>query len=147
MMGDVILIVINFVVEKLCSCFWLEVYYICRFDKNVKILVEDMKKLEVRWDDVLRFVRSEEDEGLERFSGVDVWFMVVGNIEKEVCEIFMVCISDGCLRKLVVRFCLGKKVFLMLKDVKEFMDCKLMEDVNVLVVLFVRKVVRKRDLE
>lgn len=64
MMGGVILIVIDFVVEKLCSCFFLEVYYICRFDKNLEILVKDMKILEVKWDDVLRFVRSEEDRGL-----------------------------------------------------------------------------------
>lgn len=54
---------------------------------------------------------------------------------------------DGCLRKLMVRFCFGKEVFLMLEDVEEFMGCKLIEDINVLVVLFVRKVVRERDLE
>ncbi|CAN7098307.1 unnamed protein product [Brassica rapa subsp. narinosa] len=146
-MGDVISTATNFVVEKLCSCFWLEVHHICRLDKNVKTLVEDMKKLEARRDDVLRFVRSEEDEGLERLSGVDVWLTAVGNIEKEARETLMACTSDGCSRKLVARFRLGKKVFSMLKDVKELTDRKLTEDVNALAVPPVRKVVRKRDLE
>ncbi|KAG5391965.1 hypothetical protein IGI04_021928 [Brassica rapa subsp. trilocularis] len=145
----------DFVVEKLCSCFSLEVHHICRLDKNLETLVKDMKILEAKRDDVLRFVRSEEDRGLQRLSGVDVWLMAVGNIENEAREMLMACTSelqglslcDGCSRKLMARFRFGKEVFSMLEDVEELTGRKLTEDINALAVPPVRKVVRERDLE
>ncbi|RID57496.1 hypothetical protein BRARA_F00866 [Brassica rapa] len=154
-MGGVISTATDFVVEKLCSCFSLEVHHICRLDKNLETLVKDMKILEAKRDDVLRFVRSEEDRGLQRLSGVDVWLMAVGNIENEAREMLMACTSelqglslcDGCSRKLMARFRFGKEVFSMLEDVEELTGRKLTEDINALAVPPVRKVVRERDLE
>lgn len=93
-MGGVISTATDFVVEKLCSCFCLEVHHICRLDKNLKTLVEDMKILEARRDDVLKFVKREEDRGLQRLSGVDVWLTAVGNIENEARETLMACTSE-----------------------------------------------------
>ena len=121
-MGGAISTATDFVVEKLCSCFCLEVHHICRLDKNLETLVEDMRKLEARRDDVLRFVKREEDRGLQRLSGVDVWLKAIGNIEKEARETLVACTSelqglslcDGCSRKLVARFRFGKEVFSML---------------------------------
>ncbi|CDY30060.1 BnaC05g09600D [Brassica napus] len=154
-MGGVISTATDFVVEKLCSCFCLEVHHICRLDKNLKTLVEDMKILEAKRNDVLKFVKREEDRGLQRLSGVDVWLTAVGNIENEARETLMACTSelqglslcDGCSRKLVARFRFGKEVVSMLEDVEELKGRKLTEDINALAVPPMRDVVGERDLQ
>ncbi|CAN7040620.1 unnamed protein product [Brassica oleracea var. botrytis] len=154
-MGGVISTATDFVVEKLCSCFCLEVHHICRLDKNLETLVEDMKILEARRNDVLRFVRSEEDRGLQRLSGVDVWLTAVRNIGNQSRETLVACTSelqrlslcDGCSRKLVARFRFGKEVFSILEDVEELKGRKLIEDINALTVPPMRDVVGERDLQ
>ncbi|ESQ35601.1 hypothetical protein EUTSA_v10006759mg [Eutrema salsugineum] len=149
----------EFLVDKICSCFCLEVNHICSLDKNLEALENNLGILKARRDDVSGEVERVEDTGLlQRLKGVQVWLKAVETIEKQALEIKtqMACTSElqglslFCVvrsKKLVSRFRYGKEVFSMLGDVEELQKRDLTKDFNAVAVPPMRDVGEQRDLQ
>ena len=82
------------------------------------------EELKAMQDDLSRRVERKEDKGLRRLAQVQVWLTRVETIESQVVfsvrttELQKLCLCGFFSKSLKLSYCYGKRVFTMLKEVR-----------------------------
>ncbi|CAA7034235.1 unnamed protein product [Microthlaspi erraticum] len=108
---------------------WLDekVGYIHNLKKNLTALVTSMEELKAKRDDLSRMVTREEDRGLQRLSGFQVWLNRVATMENRVSDLLIartvelqrLCLCGFCSKSLRSSYRYGKNVFLTLREAEK----------------------------
>ncbi|KAL1187653.1 putative disease resistance protein [Cardamine amara subsp. amara] len=100
--------------------------YIHNLEENLTALEKTMDDLKAKRDDLSRKVEREENRGLQRLAQIQVWLTRVETIDSQVNELLSVrnteiqrlCLCGFCSKSFKKSYRYGKRVFMMLTEVK-----------------------------
>ncbi|KAL1214776.1 putative disease resistance protein [Cardamine amara subsp. amara] len=114
-------------VNKISQCLDEKVGYTHNLEKNLETLEKTMEDLMAKQEDLSRWLKREEDRGIQRLSEFNLWLTRVESKKKKVNDLLSdrdgelqkLCLCGFCSKNLISSYHYGKKVSLMIREVDE----------------------------